>query len=97
MGVSRDVTDRKLAQEALKTARDELEMRVKERTAKLQKANAQLEKQIEERMRAEAIIPKHYKINDGDGLKLLQRESRTQHRKLSEVAQAVISSKFIID
>jgi len=238
MGVSRDVTDRKLAQEALKKARDELEMRVKERTAKLQKANKLLEKQIEERIRAEkklkeseekyrglfensgdavfivnvetgiildanrqaeqltgrsrqelmgmhqtrlhsaedagyyrekfqkhikndlvfdleaevlkkdgtlvpvfihsnlillqgkkviqgifrdiskekiisdlkgqlasrklirkakAIIARHYKINDGDALKLLQRESRTQNRKLQEVAQAVVSSKFILD
>lgn len=238
MGVSRDVSDRKLAQEALKTARDELEMRVKERTAELQKANAQLEKQIAERMRVEeklkeseekyrglfensgdavfivdietetlldanrqaekltgrprqeligmhqtrlhpaedaeyyrkkfqkhikselvfdleaevvkkdgtlvpvfiqsnliflqgkrviqgifrdiskekiisdlkgelkakklvnrakAIIAKRYKINDSDALKLLQRESRTQNRKLQEVAQAVISSKFILD
>jgi len=238
MGVSRDVTDRKLAQEALKKARDELEMKVKERTAELQKANDQLEKQIEERIRAEeklkeseekyrglfensgdavfivhietgiildanrqaeqltgrtrqeligmhqsqlhpagnaeyyrekfqkhimndrvfdleadvvkkdgsivpvfiysnlidlqgkkvvqgifrdiskekiisdlkdelasrklirkamAIIAKHYKINDSDAMKLLQRESRTQNRKLQEVAQAVISSKFILD
>ena len=47
--------------------------------------------------RAKAIIAKHYRINDSDALKLLQRESRTQNRKLQEVAQAVISSKFIID
>ena len=53
IGVSRDVTDRKLAQEALKIARDELEMRVKERTADLQKTNELLKKQINERMRAE--------------------------------------------
>jgi PAS domain S-box-containing protein len=47
--------------------------------------------------RAKAIIAKHYKINDSDALKLLQRESRKQNRKLLEVAQAVISSKFILD
>ena len=238
MGVSRDVTDRKLAQEALKSARDELEIRVKKRTADLQKANELLEKQIEERIRAEeklreseekyrglfentgdaifivdietgiildanrqaenltghyrqkliglhqsrlhpaqddeyyrkkfqkhvknelsfdleaevvkkdgsvipvfissnlidlqgkkviqgifrdiskeqmisdlkgelasrklirrarAIIANHYQINDGDAMKLLQTESRKQSRKLKEVAQAVISSKFILD
>ncbi|MGD8471165.1 MAG: PAS domain S-box protein [Desulfobacteraceae bacterium] len=238
MGVSRDVTDRKLAQEALKSARDELEIRVKERTADLEKANELLEKQIEERIRAEeklkeseekyrglfenagdavfivdtesgiildanrqaeqltgrsrqevigmhqsrlhpshdfeyytqkfqkhikndlvfdleaevvkkdgsvvpvficsnlidlqgkkviqgifrdiskekiisdlkgelearmlvnkakAIIAKRYKISDSDAMRLLQKESRKQSRKLKEVAQAVISSKFILD
>jgi PAS domain S-box-containing protein len=238
LGVFRDVTDRKRAQAALKSARDELEMRVKERTADLQKANELLEKQIEKRVRAEeklkeseekyrglfqnsgdavfivdtetgiildanrqaeqlsgkprqeligmhqsqlhpaenveyyrekfqkhimndrvfdleadvvkkdgsivpvfifsnlidlqgkkviqgifrdiskekiisdlkgelearklinrakAIIANHYKINDSDAMRLLQKESRKQSRKLKEVAQAVISSKFILD
>jgi len=53
LGVSRDVTDRKRAEEALRRARDELEMRVNDRTAELQKANELLEKKIEERRRAE--------------------------------------------
>jgi PAS domain S-box-containing protein len=238
MGVSRDVTDRKLAQEALKKAHDELELRVKERTAALREANELLEKQIEERILAEkklkeseekyrglfensgdavfivdiesgiildanrqaeqltgrskqeliglhqtqlhsaedaeyyrrkfqkhienelvfdleaevvkkngtrvpvfihsnliclqgkkviqgifrdiskekiisdlkgelasrklvgkarSIIARHYKINDSEAMNLLQRESRKQRRKLKEVAQAVIASKFILD
>ena len=47
--------------------------------------------------RAKAIIANHYKINDSDAMRLLQKESRKQSRKLKEVAQAVISSKFILD
>jgi PAS domain S-box-containing protein len=53
MGVARDVTDRKLAQEEVKKARDELERRVQQRTAELLKANELLTRQIDERIRAE--------------------------------------------
>ena len=44
---------RKRAEEALKSARDELEQRVKERTAKLAEANEQLLQEITDRKRAE--------------------------------------------
>jgi len=46
--------------------------------------------------RAKAIIARHYKMNEGEAMKLLQKESRRQRRKLKELAQAVISSKFIL-
>jgi PAS domain S-box-containing protein len=47
--------------------------------------------------KAKTIIAKHYKISDRAAMKLLQRESRRQSRKLKEVAQAIISSKFMLD
>ncbi|HUT73043.1 MAG TPA: PAS domain S-box protein [Desulfatiglandales bacterium] len=58
LGVSRDVTDRKRAEEALKGAREELEMRVRERTAELLKANELLEKEVRERKVAERGLKK---------------------------------------
>jgi PAS domain S-box-containing protein len=56
LGIFRDITDRKQAEEELKKHRDHLEDLVKERTSKLVKANEQLEKQIEERRRAEDAL-----------------------------------------
>ncbi len=51
-----DVTERREAQEQLVRARDELEVRVVERTAELETANAQLQGEIYERIQAEQRI-----------------------------------------
>jgi len=52
-GVMRDITDRKQAEEMLQQAHQELERRIKERTAELSKTNVLLRQEITERKRAE--------------------------------------------
>ena len=54
--VFRDVTEREKSEEALRRAKDELEIRVQERTAELARANELLELDIMERKRAEAAV-----------------------------------------
>jgi PAS domain S-box-containing protein len=52
-GFLRDITERKAAERELREARDQLEVRVQERTAELAEANMALEEEIAERARAE--------------------------------------------
>jgi PAS domain S-box-containing protein len=54
--VVRDLTERRRAEEALRQARDELELRVQERTRQLAEANAILQAEIAERQKAQAAL-----------------------------------------
>ncbi|MEC4986182.1 MAG: PAS domain S-box protein [Oscillatoria sp. PMC 1068.18] len=56
IGVQNNITERKLAEEALQKANQQLEQRVAERTAALQQANEILKKEIAERKRVEAAL-----------------------------------------
>ena len=54
--LNQEIAERKRAQEALERAHDELDNRVKERTADLAKANEELQEEIDERKRAEEAL-----------------------------------------
>jgi PAS domain S-box-containing protein len=53
LGISEDITERREAAELLRRAKEDLEHRVRERTAELTQKNLELEKQIADRERAE--------------------------------------------
>jgi PAS domain S-box-containing protein len=56
--ISREMNERKRAEEELQESRDELEIRVKERTAELTMANERLQQEIAERKRIEEALRK---------------------------------------
>jgi len=67
-GIVRDTTQRKKAEEDLRKSRDELEMRVQERTAELANTNQALQIEIEERKQVESAL----------------RESETKYRIVAD-------------
>jgi PAS domain S-box-containing protein len=81
IGTGIDVTERRQAEEALRTARDELERRVLERTAELREVNESLREEIAERTRAERAL----------------RESEGHMRSLMESARTYAVYRIAVD
>src|SRR5439155_7402865 len=51
-----EISERRRAEEAVQKARDELELKVQQRTAELARANKQLQAEVAERRRAEEVL-----------------------------------------
>jgi len=64
LSVSRDITDQKLAELALKGAHDDLELRIEQRTAELAKSNELLKNEMKERKQGEDKIRTSLKEKD---------------------------------
>jgi PAS domain S-box-containing protein len=82
---SRDITERKRNEEALRRAHDELEERVLERTAQLRKTNEELRREIEERKRVEA------------SLTALSQSVQEQARVLDQILSASTQHFYLFD
>ena len=74
IGTIIDVTARRKAEEALQQARDELEVRVRQRTAELERANQSLADEVMQRQKAEQAL----------------RESERHHREAAEYNKRLV-------
>ena len=82
--LSDEISERKRAEEALKRAHEELEKRVQERTAELQKTNETLKHEITERKRAEEALTR-----SKENLEDARDEARAANRAKSEFLAAM--------
>ena len=96
-----DITERKLAEEALKAAHDQLEQRVADRTAELSTANEQLRVEIAERRRTQDKLKqalgeiKRYKTQLEAESAYLQEEIRTVHN-FQEIIGGSDALKYVL-
>jgi len=80
---TQDITQRKRAEDDLKRARDQLEVRVEERTFELTKANRQLQREITERKQAQEELHK-------------EKEKAQQYLDIAGVIMVVINADHTV-
>lgn len=80
-----DITERKRIEEALKAAHDELEQRVKDRTAELQLLVAQLKEEVRDRLQAEESLKKSEARLRHLSSRLLDAQDRERKRLAAEL------------
>jgi PAS domain S-box-containing protein len=81
----RDITQRKRTEQELEKARDELEIRVKERTADLEKAVEKLQNEISERKKAEEKLLTYQKQLRSSASELSLAEERLRRKIATDV------------
>jgi signal transduction histidine kinase len=91
-GFIRDIRERKQAEKELQKARDELELRVAERTAELSESNLLLRQEIAERQRAEEALRESEKAVRYLASRLLETQESERKRVARDIHDTLGSS-----